>query len=109
MGSETESKPVLQGDGSWPFQALIDGDDIVVEGIVITCFGGWGDGNIADPQDSGRTASHRNTKTERIEGVAIPMDSRQFPGMEDRDPAGYNALLGSPLPKIDWATKVEVT
>jgi hypothetical protein len=100
---------ILKGDGSWPFQAAIDGDDIVVNDIVITCFGGWGDGHIGDPQDSGRTASGRNTKTQRIEGVSIAMDSRQFPGMKDRDPAGYNALLGSPLPKIDWGTKVEVT
>ena len=103
------SGKILKGDGTWPFQARVDGDDIVVEDIVITCFGGWGDGQIDDPQDSGRTASHRNTKDERIEGVAIPMDAGQFPGMEDRDPAGYHALLGSPLPKVPWGTQVEVT
>jgi len=100
---------ILKGDGTWAFQAEIDGDDIVVKDIVITCFGGWGDGNIDDPQDSGRTASHRNTKTERIEGVAIPMDSAQFPGMENSDAGGYHALLGSPLPKIPWGTQVQVT
>src|ERR1700736_213799 len=100
---------VLKGDGTWPFEAVVDSDDIVVNDIVITCFGGWGDGNIDDPQDSGRTASHRNTKTERIEGVAIPMDSAQFPGMENSDSAGYHALVGSPLPKIPWATQVQVT
>jgi hypothetical protein len=100
---------ILTGDGTWAFQATIDGDDIIVNDIVITCFGGWGDGNIDDPQDSGGTASHRNTKTERIEGVAIPMDAAQFPGMESSDPDGYHALVGSPLPKIPWATKVQVT
>src|SRR2546423_13908105 len=100
---------ILTGDGTWSFEAIIDGEDIVVEDIVITCFGGWGDGNIDDPQDSGRTASHRNTKTERIEGVALPMDSAQFPGMENSDTAGYHALLGSPLPKLPWGTKVRVT
>jgi hypothetical protein len=75
----TATRKILRGDGTWPFQAEIDRDDIAVNDIVITCFGGWGDGNIDDPQDSGSTASHRNTKTERIEGVAIPMDSAQFP------------------------------
>src|SRR5256885_9434736 len=100
---------ILTGDGTWSFEAIIDGEDVVVENIVITCFGGWGDGNIDDPQDSGRTASHRNTKTEQIEGVALPMDSAQFPGMENSDAAGYNALRGSPLPKLPWSTKVRVT
>jgi hypothetical protein len=107
--ADRASDKVLTGDGTWLFQANIDGDDIVVKDIVITCFGGWGDGNIDDPQDSGRTASHRNTKTERIEGVAIPMDAVQFPDMKTADPDGYHALLGSPLPKIPWETAVEVT
>jgi hypothetical protein len=103
------TRKILKGDRTWLFQAQIDGDDIAVNDIVITCFGGWGDGNIDDPQDSGSTASHCNTKTERIEGIAIPMDSAQFPDMENSDPSGYHALLGSPLPKIPWGTKVQVT
>ena len=107
--SPKATNKVLKGDGTWPFEAVIDGDDIVLNNVVITCFGGWGDGNIDDPQDSGRTASHHNTKMERIEGVAVPMDSAQFAGMKKSDPDGYDALLGSPLPKIPWGTAVEVT
>jgi hypothetical protein len=102
-------RPVLNGDGTWPFQAVIDGEDILVKDIVITCFGGWGRGNIADPQDNGRTASGRNTKNEAIEGVSVAMNSVYFPEMKAKDPAGYKALLGSPLPRMDWGTKVEVT
>jgi hypothetical protein len=108
-GSAKREQKSLRGDGTWPFEAEVDGQDIVVQDIVITCFGGWGDGKIDDPQDNGHTSSGRNTKTEQIEGVAIPMDSRQFPGMKQRDLKGYRTLLGSPLPKIDWGTKVEVT
>jgi hypothetical protein len=36
------------------------------------------------------------------------MDSRQFPGMEVHDPAGYKALLGAPFPRLAWHTPVEV-
>lgn len=100
---------VLRGDGTWPYTARIEGDDIVCENIVITCFGGWGAGHNADPQDSGRTASGKNTKQDWIDGVSIAMDARQFRGMEQNDPAGYRALAGAPFPKIPWGTPVEVT
>jgi hypothetical protein len=100
---------ILHGDGTWPFTARIVGEDIVCENVVVTCFGGWGNGHNADPQDSGNTASGRNTKHQEIEGVSIAMDSRQFPGMAARDHAGYLALEGAPFPKIPWGTKVEVT
>jgi hypothetical protein len=100
---------ILSGDGTWPFTARVVGDDIVCENIEITCFGGWGGGNNADPQDSGRTASGKNTKRDWIEGVSIAMDSRQFPGMEANDSGGFRALKGAPFPKMPWGTLVEVT
>lgn len=110
----TEPKPatsgtILKGDGTWSFTARVEGEDIVCEDIFITCFGGWGGGNNADPQDNGNTASGRNTKRDVIEGVSIAMDGRQFPNMETRDPGGYRALKGAPFPKIPWGTRVEVT
>lgn len=104
-----EPGTILAGDGTWPYTARIEGEDIVCENIAITCFGGWGGGHNADPQDSGRTASGRNTKNEVIDGVSIAMDARQFPGMDQRDPGGYRALKGAPFPRIPWGTKVEVT
>lgn len=99
----------LGGDGTWPYRPKLDGEDIVLEDIVITCFGGNGDGTISDPQDNGRSASGKNTRFEPLEGVSIAMDSRLFDGMENRDPSGYQALYGAPFPKIPWGTLVAVT
>ena len=92
---------ILCGDGTWPFSARIDGADIVVEEIVITCFGG-----AYDPQDDGQTASGVNTKASpSVEGVSIAMDGRKF----RMSPKEHAALDGSPLPKVPWHTMVEVT
>lgn len=88
-------KTNLTGDGTWPFSARIEGEDIVVENIVITCFGG-----AFDPQDNGETASGVNTKhVPNIEAVSLPMD------IGDRCPH----TKGSPLPRVPWHTPVEVT
>ena len=85
----------LKGDGTWPFTATIDGDDIVVSNITITCFGG-----LDDPQDPGDTASGVNTKRNpTIAGVALPMN------IGPRSPH----TQGSPIPKLPWGTPVEVT
>jgi hypothetical protein len=96
----------------WPFEAIVDGDDLVVEDILITCFGGWGRGS-ADPQDNGNTASGLNTRTKAINGVSLPMDGRQFSTLS---PAEHRALDGSPIPRLfndrgltAWHTLVEVT
>jgi hypothetical protein len=95
------SQGVVTGDGSWPFQALIDGNDIVVNDIVITCFGG-----AFDPQDDGETASGVNTRNSpNVQGVSLPMDGRQY----SMSPAEHRALDGSPIPKMPWHTLVEVT
>src|SRR5258707_299880 len=102
----------LKGTDGWTFTASVVGDDIVVEDIVITCFGGNGDGTISDPQDNGQTASGVNTKNRPVHGVSIAMDGRQFPGLSA---AERSALDGAPIPRLRkngntaWNTLVEVT
>lgn len=97
---------ILRGDGTWPFEAEIVGEDIVVHATLITCFGGAGNGVIFDPDDSGRTASGRNTKLEEISGVALPLSTSGRGGI---DSATHKALDGSPLPWLPWGIQVEVT
>jgi len=102
----------LTGGDGWTFSASIVGDDIVVKDIVITCFGGNGDGTISDPQDNGQTASGINTKNSPIRGVSIAMDGRQFPSLSGPE---HDALDGAPIPRLReqgktaWNTLVEVT
>lgn len=100
--------PILRGDGSWPWSAYIDGDDIVVFDARATCFGG-----ASDPQDSGETASGISTKANpTLAACALPMDGRSFKGLS---PAEHRALDGSPIPRLGaWPkrarqTVVEVT
>jgi len=95
----------------WPYGMEVIGDDIIVRNIVITCFGGWGSG-IADPQDSGETASGLNTRTQTVIGVSVAMDGRQFGSLS---PAEHRALDGAPIPRLRnergltaWHTPVEV-
>lgn len=83
---------VLRGDGSYPFTARIEGDDLVVRGARATWFGG-----AHDPQDSGETASGVSTRQHpELLGCALPMN-------------GYRLTSGSPLPNLPWRTAVEVT
>ena len=86
LGMEEEPK-ALKGDGTWSFVALVDGDDLVVRNAKATWFGG-----ANDPQDDGETASGVNTE---IQGCAIPMN--------------FGPCIGSPLPRVPWGTRVEVT
>ncbi len=96
---DTSEMTVLRGDGTWPWQAFVDGDDIVVIAARGTCFGG-----DSDPQDNGGTASGINTKhNPDIVGCALPL-VYTGPGK-----ALQAALGGSPLPKIPWRTPVEIT
>jgi hypothetical protein len=84
---------ILRGDGSFPFVAIADGDDLLVENVNCTWFGG-----PSDPGDDGQTASGVNTKNNPgIKGVALPMDGFHHP-----------ATNGSPIPKLPWRTKVVV-
>ena len=93
----------------WPYTFRVDGDDLVVDDIVITCFGGNGDGTNSDPQDNGISASQIDTVNNSILAVALAIDSRLFSGMYVRDPEGYAALLGAPFPLMPWGTQVAVT
>ena len=82
---------ILEGDERFGFTAMIDGDDIVVQKAVATWFGG-----DDDPEDNGETASGVNTiKRPSIQGCALPMN--------------FGPCAGSPIPKLPWGTKVEVT
>lgn len=94
----------------WPYKVAVDGLDLIItKPVLITSFGGNGDGTKNDPQDSGNTSSGKNTVKSVVDGVALAMDSRQFPEMQKRDPAGYHALYAAPFPRIPWGTKVSVT
>jgi hypothetical protein len=82
---------VLSGDGTWKFTASVDGNDIVVQGVIATWFGG-----ANDPEDDGETASGISTKKRPdIQGCALPLN--------------YGPCAGSPIPKVPWGTQVEVT
>ena len=95
MSEET----ILRGDGTWPWHAMIDGEDIVVTGARATCFGGSN-----DPEDSGETASGISTKRNpKLAACALPM---RYAG---RNRALLKALGGSPIPKVPWKTPVQIT
>lgn len=85
----------------WAFTALVDGKDLVVPHGIATCFGGE-----ADPEDDGNTASGFNTKAHpKAAAVALPMRGEMFKGLS---PAEHAALDGSPIPRVEWLTIVEV-
>lgn len=89
---------ILRGDGTWPWSAHVDGNDIVVIGGRATCFGG-----SADPQDNGETASGISTKgNPTLKACALPM-AYNGPNKSLRA-----ALGGSPIPRLPWRTMVEV-
>lgn len=95
---DTSHMTVLRGDGTWPWNAYVDGADIVVVNARATCFGG---GN--DPQDNGETASGLSTKMNpAYVGCALPM---AYTGASK---ALRAALGGSPIPKIPWRTPIEI-
>lgn len=90
------------GDGTWPWTARIDGNDVVVDNCRMTCFGG-----SDDPQDSGRTASGVSTKERPdLAACSLPMDGRMFQGLSK---AEHAALDGSPIPRVPFKTVVRVT
>lgn len=89
---------LLRGDGSWPWSARVDGDDIIVTDVIATCFGGSN-----DPQDNGETASGISTKgNPTLKACALPMI---YTG---NSAALRKALGGSPIPKLPWKTMVEI-
>ena len=83
----------LRGDGSWPWTAWVDGEDILVEGIS-TAFGG-----DDDSEDGGSTASGFNTKGHPgLFACALPM--------RDDD---LEALRGSPIPRMPFGLHADGT
>jgi len=93
MFKNADGKVVLQGDGSYGWGAIVDGDDLVVRNVRATWFGG-----DSDPLDNGETASGVNTKGHpNLDGCALPMTGMHVPNTE-----------GSPLPKVPWKTIVRV-
>lgn len=96
--NDTSHLTILRGDGTWPWSAHVDGDDILVIGVRATCFGGSN-----DPQDSGETASGISTRNNpALKACALPM------AYSGTSKALRKALGGSPIPKLPWGTKVEV-
>ena len=110
VASESALEALLHPLPVWKYQVARDGDDLIITTpVTITTFGGDGRGNCPDPQDDGRCAAPgRNTKNQILYGVALAMDSRQFPGMQQRDPAGYQALLGAPFPRMPYGTLIQI-
>ena len=87
----SKTAQILKGDGSFAFTAVVDGNDIVVRSAQATWFGG-----ANDPEDDGETASGVSTKKRpNIQACALPLN--------------YGPCAGSPIPKVPWGTKVEVT
>ena len=85
--SPTPVDTILRGDGSFQFVARIDGEDLVVENVSCTFFGG-----ADDPMDNGSTASGLSTKDDPdIRGCALPMDK-----------AGSPKTDGSPIPFLKY-------
>lgn len=76
----------------WPFAVRRIYDDLFIDNIEITCFGG-----AHDPQDDGQTASGVSTKDPDCDGVSLPM--RVDSVLE---------LLHSPVPLCPWHTQVEI-
>lgn len=98
MSEDASDLKILRGDGTWPWSAHVDGDDIVVVGVTATCFGG-----ANDPMDSGETASGVSTRANPLlKACALPM------AYAGSNKALRTALGGSPIPKVPWQTKVEI-
>lgn len=85
-------KPLV-GDGTWGWQAILDGGDIVCRGVLASHFGG-----DDDPMDSGLTASGVPTRgNPQLLGCALPLRDMGEPNTD-----------GSPLPKMPWFMGVRV-
>lgn len=84
---------------TWQFMCERDGEDLLISSlsggpVFATCFGG-----DSDPQDNGQTASGISTRANpALQACSLPM---RLDRME--------ALRGSPIPRLPWFTKIEVT
>jgi hypothetical protein len=92
MDALVSPTPLLVGDGTWFFDAKVEGHDIVVQNVTATWFGGDN-----DPGDDGQTASGINTKgNPGLLGCALPLRDR------------VASTAGSPIPNLPWKTMVRV-
>lgn len=77
----------------WNFVVVVDGEDLLVENVRATAFGGY-----SDSGDNGETASGMPTKhTPEPFGCALPI----LPNV--------SATSNSPFPLLPWGTVVYVT
>jgi len=83
---------ILRGDGTWPWFASIDGNDIVVLDAKTTAFGG-----SFDKGDDGKTASGCPTiGNPGLLGCGLPMDGYA------KSPIEHAALDGTPIPHMPF-------
>lgn len=89
---------ILTGSPGWRFSARIVGDDVLLENVTATWFGG-----VNDPLDNGDTSSGISTRSPGVLGCALPVVP------------GHPSTKGSPIafpapglkPGIPWKTPVE--
>jgi hypothetical protein len=82
------------GDGTWPWFAMINGDDLVLNTVKATAFGGDN-----DRMDNGRTASGYNTKGHpNLIACSLPM---RHDTLFDHERGQY-VLRGSPIPSMPF-------
>jgi hypothetical protein len=95
MYRDSQGRLILAGNGSYTFQVIVEGQDLVVRDVRATWFGGKD-----DRSDNGHTASGVLNNQEgplTPRGCALPMSGR------------HDFLTeGSPLPKLPWGTTVRV-
>ncbi len=80
-----------------PWTAKIDGDDLLIENITATCFGGGHDAGDSGATESGVWNDGRDP---HLMGVALPIRSTEA--------ATRNSPLAFKGPHIPWLTKVKV-
>lgn len=93
MYKDQSGRSVLVGDGSYGFEVIVDGSDLLVENVYATWFGG-----NDDPGDDGNTASgvmNNQPGPSTPLGCALPIP-------------GSPKTMGTPLPRLPWLTQVRV-
>jgi hypothetical protein len=98
-GSKPASDGTLQSDGI-PWVVLIDGDDLLVQNIRATCFGGKFDSGDTGQTQSGVLDNGFPTADAYPMGVALPIRSTEA--------ATRNSPLAFKGPPIPWKTRVKV-
>lgn len=85
---DIEGLEPLPNDGTWPWLAYVDGDDIVLKGVQIVCFGTFSPAAVRSDAEG----------NEFIQACAVPM---LYAG---EDPVLLEEFGTSPLPVIPWET-----